>query len=172
MIRQLPEFFAVESLAAGRNHDLLAEQIREFRPKRASWEGDASDALRAALSETGCSFATTEELALGCDVPLIATAGAAGLFPTLAALNAGMPVAIANKEVLVMAGNIVRKAMAAGGGRVRALRQHTRQVVPVPAAQVLRPAGVRVGGKRRHAVEHTRVAHVGAVAAGVEVKSR
>lgn len=118
VIRQLPEFFAVESLAAGRNHDLLAEQIREFRPKRASWEGDASDALRAALSETGCSFATTEELALGCDVPLIATAGAAGLFPTLAALNAGMPVAIANKEVLVMAGNIVRKAMAAGGGRL------------------------------------------------------
>lgn len=116
VIRQLPENFAVHSLAAGRNHDLLSAQIREFRPKHASWEDEPSEALSAALAETGCSFATTEELALNCDVPLIATAGAAGLFPTLAALKAGMPVAIANKEVLVMAGSIVREAMAAGGG--------------------------------------------------------
>jgi 1-deoxy-D-xylulose-5-phosphate reductoisomerase len=63
-----------------------------------------------------CTRATTEDLALDCDVPLIATAGAAGLLPTLAALRAGMPVAIAHKEVLVMAGSIVRSAMRSGGG--------------------------------------------------------
>lgn len=118
VIRQSPEFFVVDSLAAGRNHARLAEQVREFRPKRASWEGEPSSALAAALAETNSAFASTEELALACEVPLIATAGAAGLFPTLAALKAGMPVAIANKEVLVMAGNLVRKAMAGGGGRL------------------------------------------------------
>jgi 1-deoxy-D-xylulose-5-phosphate reductoisomerase len=55
-------------------------------------------------------------MALACDIPLVGTAGAAGLHPTLAALRAGKPVAIANKEVLVMAGHIVRRAMAEGGG--------------------------------------------------------
>jgi 1-deoxy-D-xylulose-5-phosphate reductoisomerase len=116
VIRQLPHHFEVASLAAGRNHELLARQIREFRPPSACWEGEAAPELRAALDEADCTRATTEELALASDIPLIATAGAAGLFPTLAALKAGMPVAIANKEVLVMAGSIVRKAMAAGGG--------------------------------------------------------
>lgn len=118
VIRQLPEHFVVDSLAAGRNHRLLAAQVREFRPERASWEGEPTDELSAALAESGCRFAPTDELAVRCDVPLIATAGAAGLLPTLAALKAGMPVAIANKEVLVMAGSIVRKAMRAGGGRL------------------------------------------------------
>lgn len=116
VIRQLPERFEVVSLAAGRNHALLAEQIREFRPPAACWEGAPSPELAAALASTGCARATTEELALAADIPLVATAGAAGLFPTLAALKAGMPVAIANKEVLVMAGSIVRKAIRDGGG--------------------------------------------------------
>jgi len=118
VIRQAPEWFAVDSLAAGRNHALLAEQVREFRPRHASWEGEPSLELSDALAAAGCTFAPTDELALHCDVPLVATAGAAGLTPTLAALNAAKPVAIANKEVLVMAGNIVRKAMERGGGRL------------------------------------------------------
>ena len=50
---------------------------------------------------------------------LVATAGAAGLTPTLRALEAGRPVAIANKEVLVMAGHLVREAMLRGGGDLR-----------------------------------------------------
>ncbi len=116
VIRQLPGHFQVVSLAAGANHDLLASQILEFRPEHASWEGEPRPHLRAALAAVNCTRATTEDLALDCDVPLIATAGAAGLLPTLAALRAGMPVAIANKEVLVMAGSIVRSAMRSGGG--------------------------------------------------------
>ncbi|MEO8539184.1 MAG: 1-deoxy-D-xylulose-5-phosphate reductoisomerase [bacterium] len=116
VIRQLPEYFEVASLAAGKNHALLAAQILEFRPRFACWAGEPSEGLSAALRATGCRKGSTEELALESDIPLIATAGAAGLFPTLAALKAGKPVAIANKEVLVMAGHIVRKAMAEGGG--------------------------------------------------------
>ncbi|MEO9254929.1 MAG: 1-deoxy-D-xylulose-5-phosphate reductoisomerase, partial [Tepidiformaceae bacterium] len=53
------------------------------------------------------------------DVLLVGTAGAAGLTPTLKALTAGRPVAIANKEVLVMAGHLVRAAMLQGGGEMR-----------------------------------------------------
>jgi len=53
------------------------------------------------------------------DVVLVATAGAAGLMPTLRALKIGRPVAIANKEVLVMAGHLVRQAMLDGGGEMR-----------------------------------------------------
>ena len=118
VIRQLPERFAVDSLAGGRNHGLLAQQIAEFRPRAASWQGAASAELEAAVQSTGCRFAPVEDLALASDIPLIATAGAAGLFPTLAALKAGMPVAIANKEVLVMAGNVVQKALREHGGRL------------------------------------------------------
>jgi 1-deoxy-D-xylulose-5-phosphate reductoisomerase len=53
------------------------------------------------------------------DILLVATAGAAGLTPTLSALRLGRPVAIANKEVLVMAGHLVRRAMLNGGGDLR-----------------------------------------------------
>jgi 1-deoxy-D-xylulose-5-phosphate reductoisomerase len=53
------------------------------------------------------------------DVLMVGTAGAAGLTPTLKALEIGRPVAIANKEVLVMAGHLVRAAMLRGGGEMR-----------------------------------------------------
>jgi len=53
------------------------------------------------------------------DVLLVGTAGAAGLLPTIRALEIGRPVAIANKEVLVMAGHIVRAAMLKGGSEMR-----------------------------------------------------
>lgn len=103
-------------LAAGRNHDLLATQVITASPRFASWEGDASSALADALSLGGTKRLDPVEMALACDIPLIGTAGAAGLHPTLAALRAGKPVAIANKEVLVMAGHIVHKVMNANGG--------------------------------------------------------
>jgi len=119
VIRQFPERFEVASLAAGSNHALLAAQIAEFRPGLASWEGIAAPALADALAEFGVREAPTTEMAIEADVPLVATAGAAGLFPTLAALEAGKPAAIANKEVLVMAGHLIRRAMERGGGSLR-----------------------------------------------------
>jgi len=116
VVAQFPERWEVVGLAAGRNHDLLATQVVAARPKYASWEGAASPALADALSRCETTRLDPVETALACDIPLIGTAGAAGLHPTLAALGAGKPVAIANKEVLVMAGHIVRKVMDAGGG--------------------------------------------------------
>ena len=73
------------------------------------------------MSATGTRWLSMDEMALAADVDilLVGTAGAAGLTPTLRALRAGRPVAIANKEVLVMAGHLVRRAMLAGGGSLR-----------------------------------------------------
>jgi 1-deoxy-D-xylulose-5-phosphate reductoisomerase len=116
VIRQLPERWEVVGLAAGRSHDLLADQVREFRPRYLSWEGAASTALAEAVEESGARRLDPAEMAVSCDIPLVGTAGAAGLLPTLAALKAGMPIAIANKEVLVMAGHIIRRVMVAHGG--------------------------------------------------------
>jgi 1-deoxy-D-xylulose-5-phosphate reductoisomerase len=116
VIRQFPDRFQVVALAAGRNTSLLAEQIREFRPRWASWSGPADADLQAASDSL--QHAEPQEVAASDDVDivLVATAGAAGLLPTLNALKRGKVVAIANKEVLVMAGHLVRKAMVAGGG--------------------------------------------------------
>ena len=116
VIRQFPDRWEVVALAAGRSHDLLASQVMELRPSSVSWEGAASAALAEAVERTGSRRTDPVEMALGCDIPLVGTAGAAGLMPTLAALKAGKPVAIANKEVLVMAGHIIRRAMQSGGG--------------------------------------------------------
>lgn len=116
VVRQLPDRFEIVGLAAGRNHDLLAAQVAEVQPRFVSWEGEASPALTSALEATGAIACPPVDMALEADIPLVGTAGAAGLLPTLAALRAGKPVAIANKEVLVMAGHIVRRAMADGGG--------------------------------------------------------
>ncbi|MBE7519686.1 MAG: 1-deoxy-D-xylulose-5-phosphate reductoisomerase [Thermoflexaceae bacterium] len=120
VIRQLPGRFEVTALAAGRNVDELCRQVIEFAPAYA-WSEQDSIPLRDALSVTGAEWLPMAEMstAPGVDLVLVATAGAAGLLPTLRALEAGRPVAIANKEALVMAGHLVREAMATGGGDLR-----------------------------------------------------
>lgn len=118
VLRQLAGRFCVSSLAAGRNCEELARQVAEFRPRYVAATAD-SPALRDACALARARSAPMEEMALEADIVLVATAGAAGLLPTLAALRAGKPVAIANKEVLVMAGHLVRRAMLAGGGQLR-----------------------------------------------------
>ena len=112
VIAQFPDRFSVAALAAGQNADLLAQQVVTFRPAYVASER-SNETLEAALDSCGARRASMEEVALADDVDLllVGTAGAAGLLPTLRALDAGRPVAIANKEVLVMAGHLVRKAM-------------------------------------------------------------
>ena len=120
VIRQLPDRFEVVALAAGRNADLLAEQVAEFRPRYVAAESE-SPGLASAIATSGAISIPPEEMVVApeVDIPLIGTAGSAGLLPTLQALHAGRPVAIANKEVLVMAGPLVRRAMLNGGGDLR-----------------------------------------------------
>ncbi|MFB3093570.1 MAG: 1-deoxy-D-xylulose-5-phosphate reductoisomerase [Dehalococcoidia bacterium] len=105
VIRSLPKHFNVIGLAAGGNVTLLEEQAREFRPRLIYCDRD-SEYVRGRVS---ARWADMEEMAAHPDVDVVVTAtlGITGLSPTLAALRAGKAVALANKEVLVMAGQLL-----------------------------------------------------------------
>ena len=120
VVRQLPDRFAIAALAAGRNTARLAEQVAELHP-RYVYAAARDAALDDAIAAAGASWLPMEEMAVADDVDIVlaGTGGAAGLLPTIAALEAGKPVAIANKEALVMAGHLIRRAMVAGGGGIR-----------------------------------------------------
>ena len=115
--------FKVIALGAGSNTQLLASQIREFQPRMVSFNGPKAD-LRRALSPRHTSLpeaVTLEEMASHSEVDLvlIATSGKAGLAPTLAAIRARKEVALANKEVLVMAGALVMTEARKYGVKIR-----------------------------------------------------
>jgi len=116
VVRALPERFRVVGLAAGENIDLLAEQIGEFKPEVVS----CSLTDRSWLSGTGCEFLRLEDIARHPDVDtvVIATSGMAGLSPTLAAVKAGKNVALANKESLIAAGEIITGEARQSGARI------------------------------------------------------
>jgi 1-deoxy-D-xylulose-5-phosphate reductoisomerase len=105
VINALPERFDVIGLAGGKNTTLLAEQIEQFQPHFVYHEESA------ALPPTANRYEllSLEEMAghPEVDIVVVATSGKWGLKPTLAAVRAGKPVALANKEALVMAGGIV-----------------------------------------------------------------
>lgn len=116
VVRALPERFRVVGLAAGANVDLLLEQIGEFKPEVVS----CSLSDRSWLSGTGCEFLGFEDIACHPDVDtvLVATSGTAGLIPILAAVKAGKNVALANKESLVAAGEIITGEARWSGARI------------------------------------------------------
>ncbi|MDO8617112.1 MAG: 1-deoxy-D-xylulose-5-phosphate reductoisomerase [Dehalococcoidia bacterium] len=122
VIRSLPGRFNVMALAAGSNVTLLEDQVREFRP-RFVCAGREADYLRERLrtGAVGARWAEMDEMAAHADVDvvLVATVGAAGLAPTLAAVRAGKAVALANKEVLVMAGQIIMAEARRSGAQLR-----------------------------------------------------
>lgn len=104
VVSAFPDRFEVVALACGENISLLKKQVAEFKPKLVCTE------LAAGAEEIlGATRLPLEEIASHPDVDLvvIATSGKAGLGATLAAIRAGKKVALANKEVLVMAGEIV-----------------------------------------------------------------
>jgi len=121
---EFPERFRPVALAAGRNVEVLAAQVERFRPDLVSVaDEEAARALRERLAARDVSVPALEVGAAGlravatADVDRVVSAlvGAVGLEPTLAAVEAGRSVALANKEVLVMAGALVRRAAAARG---------------------------------------------------------
>ncbi len=116
-----PERYRVTALAAGRNVAKLAEQVRRFHPGIvAVAEPAGAAALRALLGSTDVEIAVgvagLEAVAVHeADLVVAGLVGAVGLRPTLAALRAGRDVALANKEVLVMAGALVLREVRAHG---------------------------------------------------------
>ncbi|UCG11206.1 MAG: 1-deoxy-D-xylulose-5-phosphate reductoisomerase [Deltaproteobacteria bacterium] len=126
VVEQFPERFRVVALAAGRNIDLLAEQIQRHRPKLVAVFDQqlardlmgrvepATDLHVLAGGEGYQQVAACPEA----DMVLSAMVGAAGLEPTLSAVRAGKDVALANKETLVMAGALVMEEVRKNGVRL------------------------------------------------------
>ncbi len=114
--------FEIEALSANTNVERLAEQARQFKPKFVAVADETKrDALREALAgtgiETGAGAAAVEEVASrDADWVMAAIVGAAGLRPTLKAAQRGADIALANKECLVCAGEVVTAAIKAAGG--------------------------------------------------------
>ncbi|HJX12472.1 MAG TPA: 1-deoxy-D-xylulose-5-phosphate reductoisomerase, partial [Dehalococcoidales bacterium] len=122
VVRALPDSFRVVGLAAGRNSALLAEQVREFRPDYVSYAAPGGEGKEAAdfLRSAGVKFLSLEEMARHPDVDtvVVATPGTAGLGATLAAVGAGKTIALANKESLVAAGEIITAEAGKSGARI------------------------------------------------------
>lgn len=118
LARAHPDRFRVVGLTAGgSNPDLFAAQVDEFRP---------------AFSGLG-EEASTEAASRNCDVVLNGITGAVGLRPTLAALDAGTTLALANKESLIIGGPLVRE------------RARPGQIVPVDSEHSAIAQSLRAG---------------------------
>jgi len=114
---RFPEQLQVVGLAGGRNVELLVQQAKQFRPRCVSVasERDAQRVRDALGPEVEVSTDPVAVATVGADLVIGALVGSRGLVPVLEALRAGSGVALANKEVLVMAGELVlREARAAG----------------------------------------------------------
>jgi 1-deoxy-D-xylulose-5-phosphate reductoisomerase len=122
-LRKRGHVFEVSALAAGRNLDRLCEQIEAHRP-RAVCIASADDARTLSARYPKLEVVSGDEglrhLArlAECDLVVNALVGAVGLAPTLAALELGRPVALANKESLVVGGDLVRRALSEHNGRL------------------------------------------------------
>ena len=125
VIRAFPDRFRVVGLSAGNDAKGLAAQIEIFKPKVVSVATeDVRSTLGGLLDLSGIEVGTGEEgmraVATARDAELVVAAavGAVGLVPTFAAIQAGKDVALANKETLVMAGEIMTREQKARGTRL------------------------------------------------------
>ena len=129
VVEHLKDEFQVVALCAGRNMDVLAQQIEQFSPEIVSCENeDCAEKLSEKLHENGVSkipkielgekgliAAATHESA---EIIVSATVGAVGFVPTLRAIEAGKRIALANKETLVMAGELMTRAAEKSGAEI------------------------------------------------------
>jgi 1-deoxy-D-xylulose-5-phosphate reductoisomerase len=116
VVSKFPDRFQIVGLAAGSNDQILEDQIRTFQPKIVALScPDAAKRLRARMGNAQVEVLDGEpglcEVAQfpQCDLVISAIVGGAGLKPTLSAIQAGRPVALANKEPMVMAGQLMQQ---------------------------------------------------------------
>ncbi len=114
VVERNPEQFEVVGLAAGSNVDLFAEQVKKFRPKVAAlFDTSKFNDLKARLNGQAVELVAGQEgtvaVASAPEADLIVSGmvGCAGLVPSFAAVQAGKTLALANKETLVVAGEVV-----------------------------------------------------------------
>ena len=127
VVARHPERFRVTALAASKNDARLLEQCIAHRPRHAVLVNpDSAERLRRAVAQRGlevevhCGAEALERIVALEDVDAVmaAVVGAAGLPATIAAARAGKEVLLANKEALVMSGELFMKALAEGGARL------------------------------------------------------
>jgi 1-deoxy-D-xylulose-5-phosphate reductoisomerase len=126
VIEKNPQRFQVEALAAGSNIKLLFKQIEKFKPKVVAVSTkDSAVKLREALNAKSKVKILYDEEGLkeiasfpSADIVISAISGSAGLIPTIAAIEANKDIALANKETMVMAGEIVTKRAIKKGIRI------------------------------------------------------
>ena len=122
-----PDQFQVVGLAAGSRVEDLAAQIKTYRPKAVAIRNAAgADWLKRLIGTASCNLLTgeagvTELAAMEADIVIVAITGAAALAPTLAAIQKGRRIGLANKETLVMAGELVMKKAA----------EHRAEIIPI-----------------------------------------
>ncbi|MCY7321417.1 MAG: 1-deoxy-D-xylulose-5-phosphate reductoisomerase [Phormidesmis sp. CAN_BIN36] len=116
IVAQYPDRFRIVGMAAGRNVELFAQQIRQFRPEIvALCDEDKLPELKAAIADLDqppillAGNAGVVEVARYGDAEAVVTGivGSAGLLPTIAAIKAGKDIALANKETLIAGGPVV-----------------------------------------------------------------
>jgi 1-deoxy-D-xylulose-5-phosphate reductoisomerase len=126
VIKDNPSQFRVVALSAGRNITLLKEQIEQYKPKIVS----VIDCEHARVLENILGPACKTEILSGpdgyqemaslkeADIVISSMVGSAGLLPTIRAIEAGKDIALANKEIMVMAGDIIVKKAEMKGVRI------------------------------------------------------
>lgn len=126
IVRQFPNRFQILGLAAGRNVKLLSDQVLEFKPKCISVFDEAhAEELAGLLPDEfrerivwgvdgSVEVASLDEVSM----TICAVVGAAGLLPTIGAIEAGKDIGLANKETLVVAGKLVMQKVRENGVRL------------------------------------------------------
>ncbi|NTV43156.1 MAG: 1-deoxy-D-xylulose-5-phosphate reductoisomerase, partial [Syntrophobacteraceae bacterium] len=125
VVEKFPDRFKVVALAAGNNVELLEKQVRQFKPLVVSIAGEVQAAhlkkrcndidVRIVSGIEGMNQVAAVDEA---EITVSAIVGTAGLVPTMAAIRAGKDIALANKEVLVTAGELVMAECRAKGVRI------------------------------------------------------
>ncbi len=171
VVEDQPDLLQLVGLAAGCNAELLVEQCRRHRPRLASLNDPSKvAATQSALdgstrvlsgSDALIELATMPEA----DIVLIAIVGTAGLEPALAAIRAGKDIAVASKEILVMAGEIVMREARAHGVKVLAVDSEHSAIFQCldgkPASSVRNLWLTASGGPFRNAAQWTAEALAG-----------
>ena len=175
VIEHLDEFRVV-ALAAGRNMQKFAEQIAQFKPELVSCDDEAcAENLTRELYKLGAKIPRIELNSQGlvavathdeAETVVSATVGAVGFVPTLRAIEAGKRIALANKETLVMAGELMTSAAAKSGAEIlpvdsehnalhQCLRGENRKEVK---RLILTASGGPFRTKSRHEIENATLA--------------
>lgn len=125
IISRDPKRYTVSTLIAGRRIDRLIEQCRRFKPRRAIIADDTLySRLADALAPLGIEVMAGEQAIIDAmsaddtDIVITATVGYSGLLPTIRAIESGKEIGLANKETLVVAGELVTRMLALSSSRI------------------------------------------------------